>query len=179
MLDPISHTEAWIDQFVIGMNLCPFAKKPFKTGKIKFVLPGSTEANAIGALTIKESIFLQDEEGNFDTTIIILPNGYQDFYAYLDLVEQLNDALVENDLEGIVQIASFHPMYQFGGTHLNDAENFTNRAPYPLIHLLKEADLDDAIEKYPNTMDIPTNNIKTMNNFGADKLKQLLDDLKR
>ena len=114
-----------------------------------------------------------------ETTLIILPEVLDEFEAYLDFIDMSEFILEEVDLDGVIQIASFHPDYQFDETEPTDVENYTNRSPFPMLHLLREESVNRAIEAYPEIGDIPDNNIDTMNKLGLTRVKQMLDDISR
>lgn len=109
-----------------------------------------------------------------ETTLLILPSVLRDFLAYNDFLDIADELLAEQGYEGELQIASFHPDYQFAGTQVDDAENYTNRAPYPILHLLREASLDEAVTSHPDVDSIPEKNIETMNALGTETIKQQL-----
>jgi len=176
----ITQTKSWIKQFVIAHNLCPFAGQPFAEELIKYVLIESEDIEVLVETTFLECIALKNiSPSEIETTLIIHPNLLNDFDAYLGLVEQLQEDLHKLELEGIVQIASFHPEYQFDGTQLNDAENFTNRSPYPMIHILRENSVEKAINLHPNAEAIPSKNIETMNRLGRAELIRMRNEIIR
>ena len=116
------------------------------------------------------------DEPELETTLLIHPAVLSDFLDFNDFLGQADELLRRSGLEGVFQLASFHPHYQFAGTAPEDAENYTNRSPYPVLHLLREASLEAAIERYPDTADIPERNIERMESLGSARLKALLDD---
>lgn len=167
----ISQTKSWIEQFVIGYNLCPFAAQPFHQDRIKYVLVGGEEVEPLVETVFQECIHLQDTDPmEVETTILIHPGILTDFEDYLAVLGQMQDDLEELQLEGVVQLATFHPDYQFAGTNQNDPENFTNRSPYPMIHILREESVEKAINSHSDTENIPLENIKTMNGIGREAL---------
>jgi hypothetical protein len=109
-----------------------------------------------------------------ETTLLIHPDLLNNFYAYNEFLDDADELLYQEGLEGVLQIASFHPNYQFSGTELNDAENYTNRSPYPMLHILREDSLEKAIALHPNVDAIPERNIQVMHQLGVTKLQQLL-----
>ena len=157
----LSETKAWLLEFVIGHNLCPFARKPFESDQIRFVCTDAHEDAALLHALAHELELLLDDNA-IETTLLILPNALATFTEYWDFVE-LAEALIKSlELEGIFQIATFHPQYQFEGTEQDSPENRTNRSPYPTLHLLRESSLDEAIANHPDATSIPLNNIKRM-----------------
>lgn len=172
--DPIIQSvQNWVDRLVVGYNLCPFAKRELTRDAVRFTV---SEARTEAALLTDLQLELQrlQADPSIETTLLIHPDvlrGFLDFNQFLDMAEDLLEQL---DLEGVIQIASFHPEYQFGGTEPDDAENYTNRSPYPVLHLLREASLESVIERYPDTDEIPERNIALMEEMGVERLKALL-----
>jgi len=163
----------WVDTLVVGMNLCPFAKRELVKDRVRFI---STEVTTEEELLVllQAELELLNSEPSIETTLLIHPEVLQDFYDFNDFLNFTDHLLVEMDLEGVYQIASFHPDYQFGGTEPEDAENYTNRSPYPVLHLIREESLERAIASYPDVNEIPERNIALMNELGSEKLQQLL-----
>lgn len=167
----INQTKSWIEQFVIGYNLCPFAAEPFHQDLIKYVLVEGRDLEQLVETAFQECITLRNTDSSeVETTILIHPELLTDFEEYLGVLEQMQDDLEKLDLEGVVQLATFHPDYQFADTQKDDPENFTNRSPYPMIHILREDSLEKVINLHPNTENIPQENIKTMNRIGREEL---------
>ena len=163
----------WVEALVVGMNLCPFAKRELVKNRVRFVTTTAiTEEQLL--LVLRAELERLNAEPEIETTLLIHPDVLQDFYDFNDFLHDADSLLVEMELEGIYQIASFHPDYQFGGTSPSDAENYTNRSPYPVIHLLREDSLERVIADYPNIDDIPQRNIELMNELGREKLQALL-----
>ena len=174
----IDTTKLWVETFVIGLNLCPFARHPFRTDKIKYVVfDGSNQEKLTERLVIETNLLLDSPPSVLETTLIILPDMLADFDEYLDYLEIAEFIFAELELEDSVQVASFHPDYQFDGTDVMDAENFTNRSPLPILHLLREDSIDRAVEAFPEVGDIPARNIETMKNLGYDHVKKMLNDI--
>lgn len=163
----------WVETFVVGMNLCPFAKRELVKNRVRFVCSAATTQAQL-LLALQTELELLDAEPAVETTVLIHPAVLGDFYDFNDFLDLADRLLVEMQLEGIYQIASFHPDYQFAGTLAGDAENYTNRAPYPVLHLLREESLEQVIADYPDVNDIPERNIALMNKLGAEQLQQLL-----
>lgn len=164
---------AWVDTFVVGMNLCPFAKRELVKNRVRFVTTTATTQEQL-LQTLQAELELLNVEPAIETTLLIHADVLQDFYDFNDFLDTADRLLVDMELEGVYQIASFHPDYQFGGTAPSDAENYTNRSPYPVLHLIREASLERVIADYPDVDDIPERNIALMNSMGADKLQALL-----
>jgi hypothetical protein len=163
----------WVETFVVGMNLCPFAKRELVKNRVRFVTTAATTAEQL-LQVLQTELELLNADPSVETTLLIHPAVLQDFYDFNDFLGCADILLLDMELEGIYQVASFHPDYQFGGTRSGDAENYTNRAPYPVLHLLREESLERVIADYPDVDDIPERNIELMNSLGQDKLQALL-----
>lgn len=164
----------WVDTMVVGMNLCPFAKRELVNNRVRFITTEATTEEEL-LLTLQDELELLNTDRSIETTLLIHPSVLQDFYDFNDFLNFADSLLLEMKLEGIYQIASFHPDYQFGGTEPDDAENYTNRSPYPVLHLIREESLERAIASHPDVDAIPERNIALMNELGQDKLKALLE----
>ena len=169
----ISATRSWVDTVVVGLNFCPFAKRELAKGRVRFTL---CEATNEGELLqyLQQELRRLDDEPDLETTLLIHPYALGDFMRYNEFLEEANSLLALMEMEGVYQIASFHPHYQFAGTGPDDAENYTNRSPYPMLHLLREASLEVAIDHYPNVDDIPERNIELTQKLGVQKMRVLL-----
>ncbi|WP_111642872.1 DUF1415 domain-containing protein [Marinimicrobium alkaliphilum] len=169
----IESTRHWVERVVIDLNLCPFAKRELVNGRVRFSV-----SEALDRATLLEDLQRElqrlDSDTSIETTLLIHPQVLTDFYDYNNFLDEVDILLEHLGYDGIFQVASFHPDYQFGGTAPEDPENYTNRAPYPVLHLLREASLEQAINHYPDTGLIPERNIALMNEMGVDKLKALL-----
>lgn len=171
--DVIAATRRWVEQVVVAFNLCPFAKRELVKERVRFVVSkADSEAELLDELA--QELALLNVQPEVETTLLIHPQLLQDFYQYNDFLEAADELLVDMDLEGVYQVASFHPDYQFGGTEPEDAENYTNRSPFPMLHLLREDSLTVAIDSYPEVDLIPERNIECMNEQGVEKLRALL-----
>lgn len=163
----------WVETVVIGLDLCPFAREELINKRIRFAVSAAiTEAELLVDLQT-ELILLGDKEA-VETTLLIHPQVLGNFYDYNQFLNDADKLLTKTGLEGIFQIASFHPDYQFHGTEPDDAENYTNKAPYPMLHLLREASMERAIASYPHADKIAQRNIVLMETIGRDKLEALL-----
>jgi uncharacterized protein len=171
----IEKTKNWLEKFVIGLNLCPFAKHPFKSDKIRYIVSKETDLNLVAETFAKElAILAHADPVDLETTLVIIPDLLEDFEDYLNFLDFCEQLVEELEYEGLIQVASFHPKYQFDDTSPDDVENFTNRSPYPMIHLLKESSVTWAVENFDDVDDIPEKNIETMKNLGIDKIKALI-----
>ena len=171
----VNATKAWILNFVIQLNLCPFAKVPFEKDRIRYIVFEGSSLEKLLELLIEESNqLLQSDPALTETTIIIIKDFLKDFRAYLDVVGLSEDLLTSTGMDYDIQIASFHPDYQFAGTEKDTLSNFTNRSPFPLLHLLRADRLEKAIEAYGDTSKIPENNISTLEKMGFEALQNIL-----
>ncbi|MFO1474250.1 MAG: DUF1415 domain-containing protein [Lysobacterales bacterium] len=165
----------WLERAVIGLNLCPFAKAVVAKGQVRIVVSDASTERALLQQLGEEMALLRDTPAEtIDTTLLVHPQVLGDFLDYNDFLDDA-DALVEAmDLDGVLQVASFHPHYQFAGTQPDDAENLTNRAPYPILHLLREDSVDRAVAAYPEPDAIVERNVATMRALGAEGYAKLL-----
>ena len=169
----ISQTKLWLEKIVIGCNFCPFAAKPFFQDKIRYRVVASIQKKDILEALVRECSWLE-ENVETETSLLILPEGYEKFDAYLDLLDIAEQLLEKEGYEGIFQLASFHPDYRFAGSKADDAANYTNRSPYPILHLLKEESIEKALEKFPDPDKIPDKNIAFAREKGLEYMKNLL-----
>ncbi len=162
-------TKAWIKSTVIGLNLCPFARSPFQNDRIKYVPIAGCDAESVLLHLQHELDCLSTQSSDdLETSVLILADGWQHFDEYLDLIELANQLLVDQGLEGVIQIASFHPWYQFADLERDDVRNYTNRSPYPLIHLLREASVSQAVDSHPDVDSIPEKNQAMLLDLGIN-----------
>ncbi len=169
----IQQTINWIQSVVIGCNFCPFAAKALLKKSVRYaVLPSANNKGVLEKL-IQEMYHLDGDE-DIETTFIILPENFGDFNAYLSLVEMAEKLMEQEDYEGIYQLASFHPQYCFAGEDINDAANYTNRSPYPMLHILREDSITEALEHFPNPEGIPEKNIAFARSKGLAYMHLLL-----
>jgi hypothetical protein len=165
----MAETRAWVDRAVIGLNLCPFAKAPQVKGQVRYVLSTAQDPAALLADLITELERLAESQPDkLETTLLIHPLVLTDFADYNDFIEVAEDTVAELDLEGVLQVASFHPQYQFEGTAPDDVTNATNRSPYPTLHLIREDSIDKAVAAFPEAEAIYTVNMATMERLGAE-----------
>ena len=175
--DPVARTRQWLERAVIGLNLCPFAKAVTVRDQVRFVLSDATTPEALLETLAAELQHLRDvPAGQTDTTLLIHPQVLGDFLDYNDFLD-LADALVgELGLEGVLQVASFHPGYRFADAGPDDIGNFTNRSPYPTLHLLREDSVTRAVEAYPDPDVIVERNLDTLERLGHDGWRRLFAD---
>ena len=170
----IEETTAWLEKAVIGLNLCPFAKAVHSKGQIRWVLSDATDPAALLELLVHElqQLAAADPE-SVDTTLIVHPQVLQDFLDFNDFLGVAEDALEEMGLEGVLQIASFHPQFQFADTDADDITNATNRSPHPTLHLLREDSVERAVAAFPEAESIFERNVETLQRLGPEGWKML------
>ena len=157
----------WLERAVIGLNLCPFAKGVHAKGQIHYVVSAATDAEALAQDLRRELADLAAAPAEVrDTTLLMAPDCLQDFLEFNDFLGVAEDVLEELDLDGTLQIASFHPQFQFAGTDAGDVTNCTNRAPYPTLHLLREDSIDRAVQAYPEAEAIYERNMEVLEQLG-------------
>lgn len=173
----INQTRNWVKKVVVGLNFCPFAFKVIENNSILYLVSDAFELES--ALTdLLKAMRLMDDSNSIETILLIFSSGFSDFEDYLELAD-LGDALVEDEgYEGIYQIASFHPEYIFEESTEDDAANYTNRSPYPMLHVLRESSLEKVLEKHPNPEEIPGRNIKFSREKGLAYMQILLESCK-
>jgi hypothetical protein len=168
-IDVIAHTRAWVERAVIGLNLCPFAKAVQVKGQVRYVLCAATDtAELLSALCEELDYLAKADPAQTDTTLLIHPGVLNDFLDFNDFLEVADAAVEELELEGILQVASFHPQFQFADTDVNDLSNATNRSPYPTLHLLREASIDRAVLAFPEAEAIFQANIEKLESLGSE-----------
>ena len=162
-------TRRWLERAVIGLNLCPFAKSVHVKGQVHFAISDATDAEALRQALVTE---LQDLVALApevrDTTLLVAPQAFPDFLDFNDFLATADRALAELDLEGIIQIAPFHPRFVFAGTRDDDITNYTNRTPYPTLHLIRETSIDRAVQSFPEAEAIFEVNMATMEKLGPE-----------
>jgi hypothetical protein len=170
----IEDTRRWVQRAVIGLNLCPFAKSVEVKGQVRYAISHASGAKSILADLKRELLALvAADPAALDTTLLIIPNGFAEFLEFNDLLERADKLLVDLDFDGILQIASLHPQYQFADTDPDDITNYTNRAPYPTLHLLREDSVDRAVAAFPQAETIFETNMQTMQDLGPEGWAQL------
>ena len=163
----IAATKLWLERAVIGLNLCPFAKNVHVKNQIRYVVSNAdTHEDLLRDLMRELEVLAETPAVKIDTTLLIHPYVLTDFFEYNDFLDITDAALEDMDLEGALQVASFHPQYQFDGTQPDDIENYTNRSPYPMMHLLREASMVQAVSAFPEAEKIFDKNIETLRCLG-------------
>jgi hypothetical protein len=170
----IAATREWLERAVIGLNLCPFAKAPYVRGQVRYVVSDASEPEALLADLLHELRLLADADPDaVETTLLIHPHVLGDFLDYNDFLDVADAAVSELDLDGELQVASFHPDYRFADTAPDDIANFSNRAPFPTLHLLREASVDRAVAAFPEAGRIYERNIDTLHRLGHAGWREL------
>jgi hypothetical protein len=170
----IAATRQWLEKAVIGLNLCPFAKAVYVKDQVRFVVShATTPEGLLDRLMDELELLAAADPAQLDTTLLIHPGVLQDFDDYNEFLDVADAAVEDLQLGGVLQVASFHPKYQFADTHPDDISNYTNRAPYPILHLLREASIDQAVAAFPEAEAIFEKNIETMEKLGHDGWKKL------
>lgn len=165
--DAEEQTRAWLERAVIGLNLCPFAKAVHVKGQVHYAVSPAASAGELLADLGRELDGLQAQDAAArDTTLLIAPHCLHDFLDFNDFLAEAENLLAERGLEGVFQLASFHPQYQFAGTAADDITNFTNRSPYPVLHLLREDSIERAVQAFPEPEAIYEANMQTLQQLG-------------
>ncbi len=173
----ISKTIKWLEKAVIGLNLCPFAKSVYVKQQISFVVSEAFDVESLAFDLTRQLEYLSKADSELiDTILLIHPEALNDFLDYNDFLDLADQILEQGGWVGEIQIASFHPEYQFSGTRANAIENYTNRSPYPMLHLLRESSIDRAVSAFPDSSEIYERNIVTMRQLGLDGWRKLFDD---
>lgn len=167
--DPIiTATRLWLEKAIIGLNLCPFAKAVYLKNQVRFVVSNAPHLDGLLEDLDRELDFLAAADPEqIDTTLLIHPTLLPDFLDFNDFLQIAEAAVDEHQLNGVIQIASFHPQFQFADTAPDDTQNYTNRSPYPTLHLLREASIDKAVAALPQAETIYQRNITTLENLGV------------
>ncbi|MGO4156882.1 DUF1415 domain-containing protein [Cupriavidus sp. YAF13] len=173
----VGATQQWLERAVIGLNLCPFAKAVHVKRQIRYTVSDATDTEGVLADLETELRTLADADpAEIDTTLLIVPRALAGFLDYNDFLYFAERLLKSLRLAGILQIASFHPHYEFGGSEPDDIENYTNRAPYPILHLLREDSIARAVAAFPDASDIYERNQETMRRLGHDGWRKLMTE---
>lgn len=159
----------WVEKAVIGLNLCPFARAVYAADRIRYVVSDATTIEALlEVLAAELEVLAEADENQTETTLLIHPQVLGDFLDYNDFLEMADMLVEELGLDGMLQVASFHPQYQFAETESDDIENCSNRSPYPTLHLLRESSVERAVAAHPDTEQICRDNIKTLRQLGRE-----------
>ncbi len=172
-MKPIAETERWLERIVIGLGICPFAKSVFVAKTIRYLV---CEPQSVAALLeeLLEELHYLDSHAEVSTTLLIYPEGLENYEEYLDVLAAAGERLANEDYEGTYQLASFHPDYVFDGCDPEDAANLTNRAPYPILHILREDQMEAVLATHPAPEKIPERNVKTCRELGHEGIRAIL-----
>ncbi len=168
----IRQTQKWLSSIVIAHEFCPFAKREFDAGRIHYAVIEAANLKRQLEAVMRHCIAL-DCDMSRETSLLIFPNGLSEFEVYLDLLQLANILLKDQDYEGQYQLASFHPQYLFDGVVKTDPSHYTNRSPYPMLHILRESSVEKALESFPNPEKIPSRNIELTQELGLKKMQAL------
>ncbi|AYO09205.1 DUF1415 domain-containing protein [Vibrio campbellii] len=170
----------WLNDVVIGLNLCPFAAKPQRNKQIKIFVSEASQEEALLEDILLQLIELSNTEPEkLETTLVVVPNMLQDFWDYNLFIDWVEGLIKQQDWEGIFQVATFHPDYCFGGAEPEDDENLTNRSPYPVFHLIREESMEKVLKHYPDPESIPDTNIARVSALSAEERQKLFPYLFR
>jgi len=170
-------TRRWLERAVIGLGLCPFAESVYRSGRVRFRVSEQRSASGLlGELRSELSELIGADPSSRETTLLVHPWVLTDFIEYNDFLEVCDAAIADLGMEGELQVASFHPRYQFAGTQYDDIENCTNRSPYPMLHLLREASIERAVAGMPDPDEIYRKNIRTLRDLGHAGWQRLWQD---
>ena len=170
----LEKTRAWLEKAVIGLNLCPFAKAVYVKNQVRMVVSKARHADdLLEELDRELDLLVATPAEEIDTTLLIHPTLFEDFLDFNDFLEVADGVVDEHELEGVIQLASFHPQFQFDGTVPDDISNYTNRAPFAILHLLREESVDKAVEAFPEADAIFEQNIATLEKLGHRGWKAL------
>ena len=172
----IQQTKNWVSEIVIDLQLCPFASAAFNTNNIDYTVVHRRDITR-HLQQIADCFTFLDDHKNIETQLLIFSDAYKDFDNYLDLLHLANQILEDLKYTGIYQLASFHPLYRFADSMDNDASNYSNRSPYPMLHILREKSLEQAITGYPDIEKVPEKNIRKLNKIGYVRMRKKLDSI--
>jgi hypothetical protein len=176
----IDTTRRWIESVVIGLNLCPFARRVFEGGTVRYAVSDAEDEKGLLDDLARELQFLAATPiADVETTLLIHPRAFTDFLAYNDFLDPAEQLLAELGLEGVIQLAGFHPDYQFVDTDPDAVENYTNRSPYPMLHLLREDSVSAVAGDPDELLEIPRRNIETLKALGIVKIREKLQAIRR
>ena len=170
----LNQTRYWLEKAVIGLNLCPFAKAVYVKNQVRLVVSHARHADdLLEELDRELDLLVATPASEIDTTLLIHPTLFEDFLDFNDFLEVAEGVVDEHELEGVVQLASFHPQFQFDGTEPDDIGNYTNRAPFAMLHLLREESVERAVAAFPEAESIFEQNIAMLEKLGPEGWKAL------
>lgn len=172
----LDSTRSWVDKFVIGLNLCPFAGKVAQEGKIRYRVCTDSGVEEMYLQFLSElSLLIDAEPEELETSLVVFPNAAADFGAFWDFAGLCEEGVVEAGLEGVVQVVAFHPGYRFEGEDEHAPSHFTNRSPYPTLHLLREASVAKVVAAHPDVDAIPARNVALLSEMGVEGIKKAME----
>lgn len=164
----------WLNEVVIGLNLCPFAGKPASENRVRIFISAATDDELLLQDLQREMERLDEKPASdIETTLVVVPEHLQDFFDYNQFLNWAEKMIKRNSWVGVYQLATFHPEYCFAGAEPEDAENLTNRSPYPILHIIREASLEKALQFYEGVEDVPENNKKRVESLSAEQKRKL------
>ncbi len=169
----VDATKQWLEEIIIGLNFCPFAKKEFVNNTICYHQSEAEQIKPALKEFVEQCHYLQQHD-DIETTLLIYSEGFRSFERYLDLVDYANDLLIDSGFEGIFQLATMHPEYCFADDDFDAASNFTNRSPYPMIHIIREASMAKVLKVYKNPEQIPEDNMALAEHKGSNYFQDIL-----
>jgi hypothetical protein len=169
----VEQTLLWVDTIIIGEHFCPFARKERENDRIRAISTDATD-NALILQTLLDEMQLLENNSDIETTLLIIAQGSKDFFDYLDLVDLAERLLKQQQYEGVFQIATFHPDYMFADAPADATSHYTNRSPFPILHIIREESLEAALENFPNPEKIPLRNVRHAEQLGKAFFQKLL-----
>jgi hypothetical protein len=174
-VDAVARTRDWLERVVIGLELCPFARRPFVADRISYRVCGASGwAEIYRELLGLVDAFWQADAGSAETALLIVPDGLEAFGDYLEILARLDAVLDDVGLRGHLQIASFHPDYVFDGAAVDDPANYSNRSPLPMFHLIREEALARAIDGFDGVEEVPRRNVRRLRALGLDAIRRIV-----
>lgn len=165
----IENTQIWLEKAVIGLNLCPFAKAPHVKGQIRIAVSHAKHLDAfLEDIDAELQKLLNTPAEELETTLLVHPDLFDDFLQFNDMLDLADRAITDNQADGVIQIAPFHPEFQFDGTDADDISNYTNRSPYPTLHLIREDSIEKAAQAFPDPAVIFERNMNLLREMGHD-----------
>ena len=173
-----SHVRAWLDSFILDLNLCPFARPVIASDTLRISICESDQLQQVAEAFMQELVLMsQSSESDIATTLLVLPNALEDFEQYLSFIDNAEAVINDMDLAGTIQLASFHPHYLFDGEPEDAASHYSNRSPFPIIHFLREEMMTAVLADFPNPEQIPQRNIDTLTAIGREQIEKRWHDL--
>lgn len=169
-------SQRWVEKVVVGLNLCPFAKPVLKANSLRYAMCADKTQQQLAAFFLTElDLIAQSDEADIATTLVVIPNALADFYDYLDFLALCEELLAKSGLQSEFQLASFHPKYIFAGVDEQDVSHYTNRSPYPMLHIIREAQMSRVLANHPDPDKIPERNIQLLREMGKNALRALTE----